>query len=150
MYPFKTIIVGTDLGPSSERALDMAISLALVHDAELILVHAFTVMVAVYPIPVAPPIDDVAAGLERTMEEMLEEVRRRLPRARGEVRHGEPHTEILAAAAEHHADLVVVGTHGHHGLMHLLRGSEAERVVRACHVPVLTVYSGPDAEAVAA
>jgi nucleotide-binding universal stress UspA family protein len=37
------------------------------------------------------------------------------------------------------ADLVVIGTHGRTGLAHLLLGSVAERVVRTCEAPVLTI-----------
>jgi hypothetical protein len=47
--------------------------------------------------------------------------------------------QILAAAAEMGADLVVVGTHGRRGLAHVILGSVAERVVQLSPVPVLTV-----------
>jgi nucleotide-binding universal stress UspA family protein len=36
-------------------------------------------------------------------------------------------------------DLVVVATHGRTGLAHMLLGSVAERVIRRCPTPVLTV-----------
>jgi nucleotide-binding universal stress UspA family protein len=54
------------------------------------------------------------------------------------VRVGKPADEILACAAEHGADIIVMGTHGRTGIRHLLAGSVAERVVRASAVPVLT------------
>ena len=46
---------------------------------------------------------------------------------------------IAADAASWHADLLVVGTHGRHGIRHLLLGSVAEGVARAATVPVLLV-----------
>jgi nucleotide-binding universal stress UspA family protein len=46
---------------------------------------------------------------------------------------------ILEVAAEVEADLIVMGTHGHTGLTHLLIGSVAEHVVRHSRIPVLTV-----------
>ena len=52
---------------------------------------------------------------------------------------GVPSTQICAAAAESHADLIVLGTRGKGGLEHLLLGSTAERVVNRAPCPVLTV-----------
>jgi nucleotide-binding universal stress UspA family protein len=48
---------------------------------------------------------------------------------------------IPARAADY--DLVVVGTHGRHGIPHLLLGSVAERIVRASPKPVLVVRGPP-------
>ena len=39
------------------------------------------------------------------------------------------------------ADLIVMGTHGRHGISHLVLGSVAESVVRASEVPVLLVHA---------
>ena len=39
------------------------------------------------------------------------------------------------------ADLIVLGTHGRHGLGRLLMGSHAEEVLRAATVPVLLVHA---------
>jgi nucleotide-binding universal stress UspA family protein len=55
------------------------------------------------------------------------------------VRDGNPFLEILQGARDFHSDLIVMGTHGRTGLAHLLIGSVAEKVVRASHVPVMTV-----------
>jgi nucleotide-binding universal stress UspA family protein len=51
--------------------------------------------------------------------------------------------EVADAARKHKANLVVVGTHGRHGLTRLLAGSHAERITDALRVPVLIV--GPKA-----
>jgi len=42
-------------------------------------------------------------------------------------------------ARRYDADLIVVATHGRTGVLHLLLGSVAERVVRTATCPVLTV-----------
>jgi universal stress protein A len=55
------------------------------------------------------------------------------------VRTGRPATEIVAAAREMDADLIIISTHGHTGLKHVLMGSTAENVVRHAPCPVLTV-----------
>ena len=56
-----------------------------------------------------------------------------------QVREGDPSREIIRAAADLGADLIVLGTHGRTGVAHLLIGSVAEKVVRKSPVPVLTV-----------
>ncbi|ULH13850.1 universal stress protein (plasmid) [Deinococcus sp. KNUC1210] len=54
--------------------------------------------------------------------------------------------EILRAAADLGADLIVMSTHGRGGLAHLFLGSVAEEVMRRATVPVL-VIRGPGADA---
>ena len=47
--------------------------------------------------------------------------------------------EIIDYARDQSIDLIVIGTHGRSGLMHVLLGSVAERIVRKSPCPVLTV-----------
>ena len=56
-----------------------------------------------------------------------------------EVRTGHPVEEIVRAAEEHSAELLVVGSYGHSAIERLFIGSEAERVVRHAPCPVLLV-----------
>jgi nucleotide-binding universal stress UspA family protein len=55
------------------------------------------------------------------------------------VRTGSPHQEILAEASEKDVDMIVVATHGHSGVEHMLFGSTADRIVRHAKCPVLTI-----------
>ena len=55
------------------------------------------------------------------------------------IRDDPPSIVISQAAAEKKVDLIVIGTHGRHGLTKLLLGSCAERVFRSASCPVLTV-----------
>ena len=54
---------------------------------------------------------------------------------------GKPGEVIAQCAVEQQSDLVIVGTHGRHGLNRLLLGSVAERVVRLAPCHVRTVKS---------
>jgi nucleotide-binding universal stress UspA family protein len=54
-------------------------------------------------------------------------------------RDGEPLAEIEAAAELVRADLIVMPTHGRHGVFDALRGSTTEQVVRRASCPVLAV-----------
>lgn len=58
------------------------------------------------------------------------------------VRHvgtGAPFLEVIRYAREQEIDLIVIGTHGRTGLVHMLMGSVAEKIVRKSPCPVLTV-----------
>ena len=54
-------------------------------------------------------------------------------------RGGNPVDEILAAADEGNADLVVMATEGRHGFLDTLRGSVTERVLHGVRCPLLAV-----------
>jgi hypothetical protein len=54
-----------------------------------------------------------------------------------------PADVLCRAAADHGADLLVVGSHGRTGLERLLLGSVAERVIRHAPCPVLCVRARP-------
>jgi len=56
---------------------------------------------------------------------------------------GDIPSTIRKAAKACGADIVVIGTHGRHGLRRLLLGSVAESLARECDVPVLLVREAP-------
>jgi nucleotide-binding universal stress UspA family protein len=55
------------------------------------------------------------------------------------VRIGSPDREILAEAAENHAGLLVIGTHGYSGVRRMFFGSTAARVIAKATLPVLAL-----------
>ena len=57
------------------------------------------------------------------------------------VRPGRPAPVILEEADAHKADLIVMGSQGHHGLSLALLGSATQTVVRGASCPVLTAGS---------
>jgi hypothetical protein len=56
---------------------------------------------------------------------------------------GEVRSTIIDCAANWGADLIVIGSHGHKGLVRLLLGSVAESVVRHAACSVLVVRQSP-------
>jgi nucleotide-binding universal stress UspA family protein len=137
---FKHILAATDFSDASRAAIELARDMACACGATLTVVHVCEGpgMPPAGPIPyesLAP----VAARAQERLEDLLGSLRRACAETTGLVKLGHPADEILAAAAETHADLVVMGTHGRRGLAHAVVGSVAERVVRASPVPVLTV-----------
>ncbi len=55
------------------------------------------------------------------------------------VRTGDPGAEVAAYADSVGADLIVISSHGYHGLKRFLLGSVAERVLRHSHCPLLVL-----------
>ena len=50
---------------------------------------------------------------------------------------GDPATELIRSAEEHHADLIAMSTHGHRFLADVLHGATADWVRHLVKVPVL-------------
>ena len=75
------------------------------------------------------------------VDQLLASLRATSPGAKGLLKVGVAWEQILVAAAEVRADLLVLGTHGRRGVAHAVMGSVAERVVRLSEIPVLTVRS---------
>jgi nucleotide-binding universal stress UspA family protein len=55
------------------------------------------------------------------------------------VKHGEPHQEIIALAAELGVAFIVMCTHGKTGIKRLLMGSVTQRTIGHADCPVLVV-----------
>jgi len=143
MVDFKHVLVAVDFGESSQQALDLAIDIAKQSGAELSILHAYEIPVYAYDgasfIAVAELLAPIEGAAQKRLQSTLEAVRKTLPSARSILRSGVPATEILSAIDEIRPDLVVVGTHGRHGIGRAVLGSVAEKVVRFSPVPVLSV-----------
>jgi nucleotide-binding universal stress UspA family protein len=138
MGRFRHILAPTDFSEASQRGTEAAVNLAIELGAALTLVHVYEV-----PAYACYALDDVAAEVEarlgRDLDELLARVRARFPKAEGVVRQGAAWQGILDVAEDLGADLIVLTTHGRHGVERALVGSVAEKVVRLSQVPVLTV-----------
>jgi nucleotide-binding universal stress UspA family protein len=112
-----------------------------------------------YVVDTAKAIGDVDAGvtheglisvLRREADDTLNEIAAEFLKVEIEriVPEGHPRVEVVASAERWDADLLVVGTHGRTGLMHLVMGSTAEYIVRHSKVPVTVVplAAGPPAK----
>ncbi len=147
MTHFHHILVPVDGSPTSDKALDEAIRLAVFSGAKISLIHV---------------IDDLSyvTGFEPATDYVQQMIP--LMRAAGEdllakegekvLAHGLQLDCVLIAQGpgrvfEHvaeqarisHADLIVLGSHGRRGVTRILLGSDAEQIIRHAPVPVLVV-----------
>jgi nucleotide-binding universal stress UspA family protein len=145
MAAFKNILVPTDFSEGSKGALDCARKLADALHASLTILHTVE-----YPFPVAEYAgsygfsqefyDRADADARRGLEAVLTADEQVRYRATLVLRTGLAAQEILAYLREHDdIDLVVMATHGRGGLMHLMMGSVAEKIVRTASCPVVIV-----------
>lgn len=135
---FDTVVIATDGSESVKRSVDVALDLAERFDAA---VHALYVLDA-GEVESSPDQlrTELQEALEKQGETALEAVESATERnVETAVREGRPAAEITNYAREVDADMVATGTRGRHGENRFLIGSVAERVVRTCPVPVLTV-----------
>ncbi|MDO5638415.1 MAG: universal stress protein [Neisseria sp.] len=148
---YKHLVVAVDGSATSLNALKHAASLASIGDTQLTLVH------------VANPAEYMALAPEFLQHESYEAaavaqgnevldfaeksardqgvntVQKHLLVANKGAR--EMAQELVDYADDQGADLLVLGTHGRTGLMHLLMGSFAETVMRQSHLPLLVIRS---------
>lgn len=145
----RTIVVGTDLGESGQRALQLALPTALATKATLWLVHANEIgMDHLWPdLPLgtkspARALRERFRGRFENCMQMLEEERHRCEEAgiscHMSCEEGQPWETILRNAVSVKADLIAVGDPaGAVGLPERLLGTTAERVVRQAPCSVL-------------
>jgi nucleotide-binding universal stress UspA family protein len=147
MLAVRRVLVPTDFSDNSAPAVRYAAEIAEKFGAELVLLHvvqdlALVLPDAVMPTAVATPnLDDMIAAAKTGIANQVAALGLAKFNPKGEVRVGSPATEIVAAAADLHADLLCISTHGRTGLAHFLLGSVAERIVRHASCPVLVVRS---------
>ncbi|HQU17145.1 MAG: hypothetical protein B7Z66_14725 [Chromatiales bacterium 21-64-14] len=142
MEAYRNILIALDFAPGADAVLERARDLSERHGARLVLLH---VVEYVPPLdlaydPVVPMGVDIENQLvERAQAELEGRVARQgLAGAEVHVEVGSPKREIVHFAEQCGADLIVVGTHGRHGLS-LLLGSTANGVLHHAPCDVLAV-----------
>jgi nucleotide-binding universal stress UspA family protein len=145
MIDLRRILVPTDFSKHSQNALRYATAFAEKFTAELYLLHVVQDLsvfipdaVNVTPL-VTPPVEQLLASVRTALERVIDENQLRRFKVTAEASEGAPFYEIIRFAREKEIDLIIMGTHGHSGLAHVLMGSVAEKVVRKAPCPVLTV-----------
>jgi nucleotide-binding universal stress UspA family protein len=140
----KLILVPTDFGPTSDRALEVAIDVGRLTRAALEVLHVNSEAIWVVPPPgdvVTAPTDlaEVLTEASIQLDTVVARVRAAGVICTGVSQTGRTDAEIVEYARKRGAGMIVVGSHGRHGLGHALMGSVAEKVVRHAPCPVLVV-----------
>lgn len=137
------ILAPIDFSDYSKNALKYAIEFAKEFKAKLFLVYVVEPMI--YPADfsmgqIAIPSTDI--DLHARAEEELNNLAKSIDadlKVETMIKTGKPFVEIIETATEKDIDLIIIATHGHTGVEHLLFGSTAEKIVRKAPCPVLTL-----------
>jgi nucleotide-binding universal stress UspA family protein len=145
MVTIDRILHPTDFSDNSKHSLDYACTLSERFEAELHLLYVVPDAMVVLAPPVSSFLpkgyaEDVKQSAESKLAGILNEKQAQNLKHVCKVVEGSAFLEILRYANDKEIDMIVMGTHGYSGLMHLLMGSVAENVVRKALCPVLTVH----------
>lgn len=152
---YQRIPVPVDGSVTSNAGLAEAIKLAKLTGARMLLLHvvdemAFLATAGGYGVVTG----DVFSILRSAGEDTLTEARLRaeaegvaVDAALFDTLNGRLYDRVNEQVETWKADLLVLGTHGRHGVSRLLLGSDAERIVRTATVPVLLIRGPRSAEA---
>ncbi|OZG71264.1 universal stress protein UspA [Hahella sp. CCB-MM4] len=137
---YSHILVALDLGKETETVLNKAIALQKASSAKLSLVHIIEPISYAYGGDIPMDLGEIQQQLEERSSNKLKELKNshQLNDAECTVLVGRPESEIHRYAEEQNADLIVVGSHGRHGLQ-LLLGSTANGVLHGAKCDVLAV-----------
>jgi universal stress protein A len=138
MGMYKHILLATDLMETSHKVVEHAKQLAQEMNARITLIHV---------VEQAPTYAYGYIGIADIEEELVDAARENLARLGKELNVdednqkigvGAPKILILQAAEELKVDLIILGSHGRHGLS-LILGSTANAVINGAHCDVLTI-----------
>jgi nucleotide-binding universal stress UspA family protein len=146
MIELHRILLPTDFSKFSDNALRYGVAFAEKFGADIYLLHVVQDLALFIPEAVmmagpvtAAPVEQFVTAARAALDHVVRGLHLPGITVWPEVAEGVPFDEIVRFARDRDIDLIVMGTHGHTGLAHLLMGSVAEKVVRKAPCPVLTV-----------
>ncbi|OEC88547.1 MULTISPECIES: universal stress protein [Methanobacterium] len=145
---YKKILLPTDGSQPAHKAAEQAIWIAIMSNAELIVLHVIDTSIFT-GLPSKESISKVKELLKNEEKNYFNAVQDILLKYKEKhnieiklvfmSKEGHPAHTIRKIVDKENIDLVVMGTSGKHGMDRFLLGSVAERVVRTASCPVLVV-----------
>ena len=140
---FKKILCPVDFSQFTQDVIDCALDLAKKYGAELHVMHVVPNMTYFTPYESFLTPENLVV-IEKNIQDEVERKFTKLLKndtvpTKRVIRTGVPFVEIIDYARGESIDLIVMGTHGHSTIEHILIGNVAEKVVRKSPCPVMTV-----------
>lgn len=142
---YERIMLAVDLTEESRKVAERAVALSRAFGAELHVVHVIEPLSLAYGGDIPMDLSSVQEQIHDQAKSHLAEFAATLdvPPDHQYLIFGRPESEIQRAADAKNADLIVVGSHGRHGLA-LLLGSTANGVLHGATCDVLAVRVGTE------
>jgi universal stress protein A len=138
MPKYKHLLLAVDLADDSNKLVNEAVELAQLFSSELTIVHTIEPLPA-YGYPGISGLESPV--IDHAKQEMLELGKsHHLDERHIRVEFGSVKTQILRVAKELDVDLILIGSHGRHGLSKLL-GSSASAIVHGADCDVFVIRS---------
>ena len=143
MSEYTHILVAVDLTEESRHVAKRACALRTAYDAQLSCAHVIEPLSLAYGGDIPMDLSTIQEQIQDTARAHLTEFAKTLsiPTENQHLIFGRPETEIHTLCNQVGADLIVVGSHGRHGLA-LLLGSTANGVLHGAPCDVLAVRVG--------
>jgi universal stress protein A len=140
MKKYENILVALDLSDESAQVLARALKFKEAFEAKLTLIHVIEPLGYAYGGDIPMDLTSVQDQLETQAKSRLEVIGKEHGVDANDllVMIGRPETEIHRLAKEGDYGLVIVGSHGRHGIQ-LLLGSTANSILHGAHCDVLAV-----------
>jgi universal stress protein A len=140
MAHYQHILLAVDLSDEADQVVAQGKSLSEVYDAKLSIVHVLEPLSFAYGGDIPLDFSGIQEEIQKQAQQHLTALAQSLaiPKESQHLVLGRPETEIHHTAQDIGADLVVVGSHGRHGLA-LLFGSTANGVLHGAGCDVLAV-----------
>jgi nucleotide-binding universal stress UspA family protein len=138
----KKIVFGTDFSENSDPARRMAIDYAKAFGAQLIIIHVLDpgwLFADFWGEEINRVVTEAQKLTDARLVAVANECRKEVSDVKTFCKRGSAPREIVSLADEEGADLIVVATHGHAGVRHLVMGSTARSIVALAKCPVLVV-----------
>ena len=137
---YSRILLAVDLTDSCQQVAEQAVRFAQQCNGQLHIVHVVEPQSLAYGDEVPIDLTTLHEAITEQATSYLREFSRDfdIPEDRQHLEFGTIHNEIHRIANEQNMDLIVVGSHGRHGLA-ILFGSTLNDVIHAAHCDVLAV-----------
>lgn len=143
MSNYTKILVAIDLSDDSSAVIERALAISANNQAELHVIHIIEPLSFAYGGDIPMDFSGIQDEIHQQASIQLKRFGEKhgIDQARQHIVMGRPEVEVHAKAEQTGADLIVIGSHGRHGLA-LLLGSTANGVLHGAGCDVLAVRVG--------
>jgi nucleotide-binding universal stress UspA family protein len=137
---FRRLLVGYDGSPQSDKAIDVAFSLAECVDSSVLIFAVARPPEPSTSVELEAVLDDARGHYEEGFKKIVEKARGHQLEVQTAMAVGHPAEQIIHRAEKDGIDLIILGRRGRSMISRMMLGSVSERVLRYAHCPVMVVH----------